>query len=301
MTTCSDHPITHGPKTSISASDRTPAASRPSRVHCDVEPSRGLAAPLLSELFEPSVLRFGANYAAPCAPRSHALGAKGRIPGFCTRTRPAAPRHTCRIGRGRNRCTRDRGRGTSRTRARRIADSRSRAPNDRARCRAAWRDGPARRHSARCLQDGGGHSHALRSEWRGRGGRQAWSAGGAGAMPRARANDLGGLEARSAWRCPPAGRSSLKRPDPGQGYKRPVGRGSNRGATADPVRLTSTYVMATIIHSGARSARRLVLAGDGYSLASAASSSATTRRDTQRRRLAHRQRGLGHRQRSLSS
>jgi hypothetical protein len=57
--------------------------------------------------------------------------------------------------------------------------------------------------------------------------------------------------------------------------------------------------MATIIHSGARSARRLVLAGDGYSLASAASSSATTRRPTHRQRLAHRQRGLAHRQRGL--
>jgi hypothetical protein len=52
-------------------------------------------------------------------------------------------------------------RGTSRTRARRTVDSQSRAPNDRARCRAALRDGPARRRRARCPQAGDGHSHAV--------------------------------------------------------------------------------------------------------------------------------------------
>ena len=135
---------------------------------------------------------------------------KGRIRGSCTRTRPSAPRRTCHTGRGRSRGTRGHRRGTSRTRARRIADSQSRAPNDRARCREAPRHDPARRHRARCLQAGGGHSHASRSEWHGHGGRQACSAGGAGAMPRACVNDLGGLEARSDWRCPPAGHSSIR-------------------------------------------------------------------------------------------
>jgi hypothetical protein len=72
-----------------------------------------------------------------------------------------------------------------------------------------------------------------------------------------------------------------------------------RGRRDRPRCLTSSYGMATIIHYGARSARRLVLAGDAYSLASAASSSATTRRATHRRRLAHRQRGLAHRQRGI--